>query len=138
MATETHTLGAEIHKHGAETHKLGAETHKHGAETHKHGAETHKLGAETHELLATLPAALQGRLSGAVPRGAGARALIIDLCAVRAFSRAELALLLRRKDVSHLSRQLAELVADGVVEMTIPNTPNAPQQAYRTRPRTSQ
>ena len=104
-------------------------------ETGEFASETGELKVQ--KLIATLPVALQRRLTGSLPRGDGIRAVLLELCSERPFSRAELAMLLRRKDLDHLLQQhLAPLVADGRLEMTIPDKPNAPNQAYRARPRT--
>ena len=126
----------ETHNLEGKTHNLEGKTHNLEDKTHNLADKTGKLAAEKAALLATLPPPLQALLAGPIPRGDDVKPLIASLCAVRAFSRTDLGLLLRRKDAGHLSRLLSALVAEGALEMTVPDKPNAPNQAYRARPRT--
>jgi ATP-dependent DNA helicase RecG len=59
------------------------------------------------------------------------RDLVVDLCRHRPWKVDELALLLQRNPESIRQSYLRPLLAQKRIEMTLPDTPNSPQQAYR-------
>jgi ATP-dependent DNA helicase RecG len=59
------------------------------------------------------------------------RDLVVDLCQFRAWGVDELALLLQRNPESVRQNYLRPLLARQRIAMTLPDTPNSPQQAYR-------
>lgn len=83
-----------------------------------------------------LPADLERRVRELSPkaRSSAVRALIAELCALRPFTARQLAQLLRRKNVRHLAEEhLSPMVAEGILERTIPENPTDPRQAFRTK-----
>ena len=94
---------------------------------------THQLMPNTHQLLANLPADLQARIpsAGTKPRKEILRMLIRDLCAWRALSARDIAILLGGRDHKHLVREfLSPMVHDNVLAHTIPEMDNHPEQRY--------
>lgn len=84
-------------------------------------------------LLDELPGQLAARV-GALGRRhppEQVRDLVVDLCQHRPWTVDELALLLRRNPESIRQSYLRPLLAQKRIEMTLPDTPNSPQQAYR-------
>ncbi len=59
------------------------------------------------------------------------RELVADLCQVRAWTVEELALLLARNPKTISQYYVRPLLVQKRIEMTLPDTPNSPQQAYR-------
>jgi ATP-dependent DNA helicase RecG len=88
--------------------------------------------------LADLPAELQARIAQLGQRNdpAEVKALIVALCRHQAFDADLLAQLLAR-NLSYVRTQyLTPLMREGLLEHTLPNEPNHPQQAYRAREET--
>jgi ATP-dependent DNA helicase RecG len=86
------------------------------------------------ELLAALPGDLVARV-GALGRRSpphDVQAVVVDVCRQRPWSAEELALLLARNSRHVRTSYLRPLMRDGRLEMTRPEEPNDPQQAYRT------
>ncbi|MDO5624775.1 MAG: ATP-binding protein [Pseudomonadota bacterium] len=84
-------------------------------------------------LLNELPGELAARVGGIGHRHPPERMrdLVADLCAHRSWRVDELALLLQRNPESIRQNYLRPLLAQQRIAMTLPNTPNSPQQAYR-------
>jgi ATP-dependent DNA helicase RecG len=59
------------------------------------------------------------------------RALVVELCRLRPWRTEELTLLLNRRPETIRHGYLNPLLAEKRIEMTLPDTPNSPQQAYR-------
>ena len=59
------------------------------------------------------------------------RDLVVDLCQLRPWKVDELALLLQRNPESIRQNYLRPLLVQRRIVMTLPDTPNSPQQAYR-------
>src|SRR5690606_23216490 len=88
-------------------------------------------------LLDELPGALAARVGGLGRRQPPGEVeqLIADLCAFRAWRAEELALLLGRNPRYVKNDYLRPLRREGRVEMTRPDVPNDPDQAYRAVPK---
>lgn len=85
------------------------------------------------ELTLFLPPELQSRLTslGQRPRTEFIQALIVDLCAVRPWSAAELGHLLGERDPKNLKKlHLTPMKQAGKLAYLIPEMPNHPQQKY--------
>lgn len=98
--------------------------------------DSHQLAADSHQWLATIPPGIRARLpaAGAKPRHEVLRALILELCALRALSARELAAALNRTQHKPLVRDyLSPMVKEGVLAYTVPEMENHPDQRY-TRP----
>lgn len=110
--------------------------------THQPATNTHQLSVNTHQLLqnppqgnATPPEALMARIrsAGSKPRRDVLRTIIVDLCAWQPSSARELAGWLGRTDHKHLVREhLTPMVRDGLLDYTIPEMENHPDQRYTT------
>ncbi len=61
--------------------------------------------------------------------------LIAKICEIRPYSRAELSDLLDRTPKWIYQNYLKPMIRDGVLELTIPENPKSPKQAYRTKSR---
>lgn len=73
------------------------------------------------------------RSAGSKPRRDVLRAIILDLCAWHSSSARELAGWLGRSDPKHLVREhLTPMVRDGLLNYTIPEMENHPDQRYTT------
>ena len=84
-----------------------------------------------------LPESIQQQIKGlgAKAQPEKVRSALLTICAWKAFSASDLARLLSRSRVYLLNEHLRPLVAEGKLEMTIPNQPKHPDQAYQTTPR---
>lgn len=84
-------------------------------------------------LLDELPGQLAARVGALGQRHPPERVrdLVVDLCLLRPWKVEELALLLQRNPESIRQNYLRPLLAQKRIEMTLPDTPNSPQQAYR-------
>jgi ATP-dependent DNA helicase RecG len=110
--------------------------------THQPATNTHQPSANTHQLLqnppqgnATPPEDLMARIRsvGSKPRRDVLRSIIVGLCAWQSSSARELAGWLGRTDHKHLVREhLTPMVRDGLLEYTIPEMENHPDQRYTT------
>jgi len=101
--------------------------------THQLMSNTHQSATDTHQLLANLPAHLRARipLVGTKPRKETLRALIRDLCAWRALSARDIAIVLGGRDHKHLVREfLSPMVRENILAHTIPHMDNHPDQRY--------
>lgn len=122
----------------ASTPQVEAQTHLAGLQTHQADPQTHQPGPQTHQpATADLPDELRRRIPA--PRSRPERQvlqqLLLDLCAWRPLGARELAALLSR-DQKHLVREmLSPMVAQGLLEYTIPTMEKHPDQRYRTVPR---
>ncbi|MFO0760171.1 MAG: ATP-binding protein [Byssovorax sp.] len=88
------------------------------------------------DLIAMLPPGLKEAIEGlgGKPAPSALRKVIVELCEHRFWTPRELALVLHRKDVAHLSeKHLAPLVKANALERKYPDNPAHPQQAYRAR-----
>jgi len=97
------------------------------------GPDSHQPEADRHQWLATIPPAIRARLpaAGAKPRREVPRALILELCALRALSARELATALNRTEHKPLVRDhLSPMVKEGVLAYTVPEMENHPDQRY--------
>ncbi|ODV00450.1 MAG: hypothetical protein ABT20_15995 [Rubrivivax sp. SCN 70-15] len=95
--------------------------------------DSHQPGPDSHHPLVTIPKDIQARLPapGAKPRREVLRALILELCALRALSARELAAALNRTEHKPLVRDyLSPMVKEGVLAYTIPEMENHPDQRY--------
>lgn len=102
-------------------------------QSHQLEVQSHQLGQQSHHLLATLPTELRVRLPlpGTRLHRVLLRELIVDLCAWRALSARELAVVLGRQDHKPLVRDhLSSMVAEGRLAHTIPEMENHPDQGY--------
>jgi len=90
-------------------------------------------------LLATLPGDLAARVGGLGERGRPdqVRAVIRDLLGIRAWNVEELGVVLNRNPEYLRQNYLQPMVRDGEAEMTRPDEPNHPDQAYRARQATA-
>lgn len=81
----------------------------------------------------TLPEDLQARIAalGAKPRQEPLRQVILALCSHQPFGAQQLATLLGRAKKHLINDHLSEMVAQGDLELTLPQQPNHPRQAYR-------
>jgi len=61
------------------------------------------------------------------------QSVIVHLCSVRPFTADELALILKRNKKWVKNSYLTPLIRDGILEYTLPDYPNHPDQAYRTK-----
>lgn len=88
---------------------------------------------ERHLLLNELPGALAAKVGAIGQRHAPAEVCdaIVELCRVRDWQAAELALLLRRHPRYVRNNYLRPLLSEGRLMMTRPDEPHDPQQAYR-------
>ncbi len=84
-------------------------------------------------LLDDLPGSLAARLGAIGQRHPPQeiQAIVVDLCALRAWSADELSLVLRRNPEVVRQNYLRPLMREGRIAMTRPEEPNSPQQAYR-------
>lgn len=117
------------------SHSLGESSNPHHStpDTHQPTPNTHQPAADTHQLLADLPTSLRVRIprAGTKPRKETLRVLIQDLCAWRALSARDIAVLLGGRDHKHLVREfLSPMVHDNVLAYTIPEMDNHPEQRY--------
>ena len=90
--------------------------------------------AEVEALLRALPEPLQASVAslGGKPTVPDLRKLLVQLCELRWWTPKELATVLKRKDVSHLSeKHLSALVKEGRLERRYPDNLAHPNQAYR-------
>jgi ATP-dependent DNA helicase RecG len=95
--------------------------------------DSHQPGEDGHQWVATIPASIRARLpaAGAKPRRGVLRALILDLCALRALSARELAAALNRTEHKPLVRDhLSPMVKEGLLAYTVPEMENHPEQRY--------
>lgn len=102
-----------------------------------------ELGAKPRELdgkpresalqVSDLPPALSAQISalGRRPTLKAVRAVILRLCDWRPLASGELARLLRRNQTYLLHRFLSPMVREGVLQLTVPQTPTHPEQRYR-------
>lgn len=89
---------------------------------------------EAQALLRGLPEPLQADVAslGGKPTPADLRKLLVQLCELRWWTPKELATVLKRKDVAHLSeKHLSPLVKEGKLERRYPDNLAHPNQAYR-------
>lgn len=88
-------------------------------------------------MLQPLPPHLEEAIHKVGMRGipSDVQTLIAELCDIRPYSRAVLAELLGRTPKWIYQNYLKPMIRDGVLELTIPNNPRSPKQAYRTRSR---
>lgn len=86
-------------------------------------------------LLDGLPADLLEEIQGLGHRSppAHVKALIAWLCDIRAFTAEDLAKILRRNKKWVKRSYLAPMIRDGIIEYTISENPQHPNQAYRTK-----
>jgi ATP-dependent DNA helicase RecG len=90
--------------------------------------------AEEQTLLSAIPEALQAAVGalGGKPSPTDLRKVIVQLCELRWWTPRELALVLKRKDVSHLSeKHLSPLVKERKLERRYPDNLAHPSQAYQ-------
>lgn len=102
-------------------------------QSHQLAVQSHQLDQQSHHLLATVPPELRSRLPlpGTRLHREVLRDLIVDLCAWRALSARELAVLLGRQEHKPLVRDhLSPMVAEGRLAYTIPEMENHPDQGY--------
>ena len=95
--------------------------------------DSHQPGWNSHQWLVTIPAGIRARLpaAGAKPRREVLRALILELCALRALSARELAAALNRIEHKPLVRDyLSPMVKEGLLAYTVPEMENHPDQRY--------
>jgi ATP-dependent DNA helicase RecG len=93
----------------------------------------HKLETESTQALVGIPADLQQRIQAAStkPRQAVLRGLILELCALRPFTAAELCNVLGRSDPRELTRShLKPMREAGQIELRYPESVKHPHQAY--------
>lgn len=113
--------------------EVAGNPHHPAPNTHQSSANTHQPPADPHQLLTTVPEGLRARIPGAgtKPRKEALRALILDLCAWRALSAREMAVLLGGRDQKHLVREfLSPMVHENLLAYTIPAMENHPDQRY--------
>lgn len=111
----------------------GGDTTAGGAMVTSPAPDSHQPGADGHQWLATIPAGIRARLpaAGAKPRREVLRALILELCALRALSARELAAALNRTEHKPLVRDyLSPMVREGALAYTVPEMENHPDQRY--------
>lgn len=90
--------------------------------------------AEAQVLLRALPEPLQASVAslGGKPTPTDLRNLLVQLCELRWWTPKELAAVLKRKDVAHLSeKHLSPLVKEGRLKRRYPDNLAHPNQAYR-------
>ena len=95
--------------------------------------DSHQPGWNSHQWLVTIPAGLRAKLpaAGAKPRREVLRALILELCGLRALSARELAAALNRTEHKPLVRDyLSAMVKEGLLAYTVPEMENHPDQRY--------
>jgi ATP-dependent DNA helicase RecG len=95
--------------------------------------DSHQPGLDSHQPLGTIPDSIRARLpaAGSKPRREVLRALILELCALRALSARELAAVLNRTEPKPLVRDyLSPMVKEGLLAYTIPEMENHPDQRY--------
>jgi ATP-dependent DNA helicase RecG len=115
---------------GDQTGGLSAQTG--GLPEENRGAQDDVLEVEA--LLQNAPAPLREAVTalGGKPSPSDLRKVIVQLCELRWWTPKELASVLKRKDVSHLSeKHLSPLVKDSKLERRYPDNLAHPSQAYR-------
>ncbi len=113
-----------------QTGGFGTETG--GLAPQNQGAPDESLEAQ--ELLRGVPEPLQAAIASlsGKPTPADLRKLLVQLCELRWWTPRELAVVLSRKDVSHLSeKHLSPLVREGSLQRRYPDNLAHPSQAYR-------
>lgn len=101
--------------------------------SHQPTQNSHQPLQDGHQLLVTIPPGLAARIppAGSKPRRIQMRTLIVDLCHWRALSARELAILLHGREPKPLVRDyLTPMVAEGLLDYTIPEMENHPDQRY--------
>lgn len=99
------------------------------AERHQLSPEKHQVEAERHQL----PTKIQSLVDNATPysRTENIQAAILALAGWKPLTGAELARILKRRDVKRLRRAyLTPLIEEGRLVYTIPDMPHHPRQAY--------
>jgi ATP-dependent DNA helicase RecG len=106
-------------------------------DSHQVADNSHQVAPDSHQLLVTIPADLRERIpaQGSKPRRETLRTLIQDLCLWRSLSAREIATILGRQDPKPLVRDyLSPMVAEGLLQYTIPEMENHPDQRYVVSP----
>jgi ATP-dependent DNA helicase RecG len=104
-----------------------------GSDRGESGPDRGESGSDRGESSAGLPAPVLSILArlGERPRKERLRAALAELCTLRAYTAGDLAALVHLRADKLVERHLSAMVAEGRLERTFPETPNHPEQAYR-------
>lgn len=85
----------------------------------------------------SLPAKLEQAIQNLGERSSPAdvQAVIVALCEIRPYTRAELGNILNRSKKYIFDDYLSPMIRDGIIELLYPESPRSPNQAYRARTR---
>ena len=113
-------------EHGSENESHGSESERHGSESERHGSESE---AEQVPMSAELVAELE--LITKQSRGGDVVRVVLQLCAWRTLTAAEIASYLKRTDTKALKRNyLSDLISQEKLSYLYPDMEKHPNQAY--------